>query len=204
MAMDAFWLGLGVLVALQVLRSREQVQRVRLLGSHLARFRIESLMQEVLEGYHRALDESDPERQLPVWRHLESIEQRLSEQFAQFALAFAQLPEPLTRLNRLPLGLPFITRWWPGVTLDARKLMGVHAHGIARAVAQRDVAPRERAYRITAELMLMQHTCHWYCRSKAVAHARLVTRHHTPYAQVLSQVAPDTRNAYTAVAGVAA
>ena len=26
----------------------------------------------------------------------------------------------------------------------------------------------DRAYMMTAELFLMQHTCHWYCRSKTI------------------------------------
>ncbi|GAB4401785.1 MAG: hypothetical protein OHK0048_18930 [Rhodoferax sp.] len=197
--MDALvWL-LGLFVALQVLRRHDQGRRVQRLGALLSRFQIEALMQQVLQGYHHALDETDAERQNALWRALEPTEHRLSAQFSQFVLEFAQLPQALTRLNRLPLDLPYVTRWWPGLTLDARKLMSVHAHGIARAVADDRLAPRARAYRITAELMLMQHTCHWYCRSRAVAHARLVTRHHTPYEQVLSEVGQETRQAYTAL-----
>jgi hypothetical protein len=47
----------------------------------------------------------------------------------------------------------------------------------------------------------MQHTCHWFCRSKAVASARTMARHKTSYAQVLASVAPDTRNAYNSLIG---
>ena len=32
---------------------------------------------------------------------------------------------------------------------------------------------------MSAELFLMQHTCHWYCRSRAVASARMLARHKT-------------------------
>jgi hypothetical protein len=46
---------------------------------------------------------------------------------------------------------------------------------------------------------LMQHTCHWFCRSKAVASARLLARHKTPYAKVLESVAPATRARYQAL-----
>ena len=42
-------------------------------------------------------------------------------------------------------------------------------------------APKDRAFAILAEMLLMQHTCHWYCRSKAVASARMLARHQTSY-----------------------
>ena len=45
----------------------------------------------------------------------------------------------------------------------------------------------------------MQHSCHWFCKSKAVASARLVLRHKTSHEQVLAAVAPDTRRAYVAL-----
>jgi len=50
---------------------------------------------------------------------------------------------------------------------------------------------------------LFQHTCHWYCRSKAVASARLMARQKTTYEQVLGAVSPQTRRAYTALVGTA-
>jgi len=50
-------------------------------------------------------------------------------------------------------------------------------------------------------LFLMQHTCHWFCRSKTVASARLLARHKTSYAQVLAAVAPQTREAYIRLIG---
>ena len=50
-----------------------------------------------------------------------------------------------------------------------------------------------------AELFLMQHTCHWYCKSKPVASARLMARHQTGYAQVIDAVDPATRRAYLAL-----
>ena len=49
---------------------------------------------------------------------------------------------------------------------------------------------------MTAELMLMQHTCHWFCKSRTVASLRLVARHKTPYEQVLQSIAPATLKAY--------
>jgi hypothetical protein len=60
-------------------------------------------------------------------------------------------------------------------------------------------APKERAYMLLAELFLLQHSCHWYCRSKMVASARLLARHQSPYAQVLGSVSLATRKAYLAL-----
>jgi uncharacterized RmlC-like cupin family protein len=50
----------------------------------------------------------------------------------------------------------------------------------------------------------MQHTCHWYCKSKTVASARLLARHHTSYEQVLAAVSAETRTAYGRLIGGAA
>jgi len=52
------------------------------------------------------------------------------------------------------------------------------------------------AFRISAEMSLMQHTCHWYCKSSPVANARLSARHRTRHEQVLEAVSPETRRAY--------
>jgi hypothetical protein len=48
----------------------------------------------------------------------------------------------------------------------------------------------------------MQHTCHWYCRSKRIASARLLRRHKPTHEQVLASVAPQTRRAYGALTGL--
>ena len=50
-----------------------------------------------------------------------------------------------------------------------------------------------------AQLLLMQHTCHWFCRSKSTASVRMQVRHQTSYAQLLAAVSPQTRQAYLAV-----
>jgi len=55
---------------------------------------------------------------------------------------------------------------------------------------------RDKAFMLTAELYLMQHTCHWFCRSKNVASARLLAQHKTSYQQVLESVSGNTRRAY--------
>ena len=83
-----------------------------------------------------------------------------------------------------------------------RKVLAVHAKGIANVVANaKGLSPRDKAFALTAELYLMQHSCHWFCKSKNVASARLLARHKTSYAQVLEAVTPATRDAYERVVG---
>ena len=69
------------------------------------------------------------------------------------------------------------------------------------AANAQQLGPKAQAYMMSAELLLMQHTCHWFCRSKAVASARLLARHQTSYAQVLDAVSPATRSDYLALVG---
>ena len=77
-----------------------------------------------------------------------------------------------------------------------REALRLHARGISRAVEEQDAAPKDRAFAILAEMLLMQHTCHWYCRSKAVASARMLASHQTSYEQLVGGVLPQTRQEY--------
>lgn len=45
------------------------------------------------------------------------------------------------------------------------------------------------------------HSCHWFCKSKVVASARLLARHQTSHDQVLRSVTAETRQAYCALTG---
>lgn len=190
-------------VGVRMLNAREQAQRIALLGSHLGKFQIEKLMQDVLNGYQRALGEADATRQAQVWRHLETTEQTLAAQFNRFVLEFAQLPEQQVRLCRLPLALPFVAQLVPALALDLRKLLSLNAHGISQAVENKaGQDPKRKAFVLSAELMLMQHSCHWFCRSRTVASARLLARYQTSYGQVLNAVAPSTRQAYRQLTGL--
>ena len=85
---------------------------------------------------------------------------------------------------------------------DMRKAFSIHAHGLSRAIenaAQR--SSKDKAFTITAELLLMQHSCHWFCKSKTVASARMLARHQTSYPQLLAAVSPETRQAYLKLVG---
>jgi hypothetical protein len=99
-----------------------------------------------------------------------------------------------------PLSIPYAAKLFPQATFDLRKVLAVHASGIANAAKNSlNRSPKDKAFTLMAELFLMQHTCHWYCKSKTVASARLLVRHQTAYALVLDSVAPDTRRAYLAL-----
>lgn len=193
------------LIALGVygLNVRDQRVRIALLGSYLGKYRIEKLMETLLQGYMRALGESDLQRQASIWGMLETTEVELAGQFNAFVMEFAKVDEAQARVSKLALAIPLATRWVQG-TFDMRKVLGVHGHGITLAASNsQHLAPRDKAFTLMAELLLMQHSCHWFCRSKMVASARLLARHKTPYAQVLASVATPTRQAYCTLVGCA-
>lgn len=180
--------------------ARDQARRIALLGRHLGRFQIEKLMETLTDGYLRALGETDPERRTQVMNLLSSSETELSAQFGRFVAEFARVDEAQSRVSKLAWPFPYAVRLFPKAAFDMRKLLAVHAHGIADAANNLlGLSARDKAFTLSAELFLMQHSCHWFCRSRAVASARLLARHQTTYAQALAAVAPSTRQAYEAV-----
>ena len=178
--------------------SQDRRERTALLASQLRPFQIERLMQQLTEAYMRALGESDAERQAQVLQAQHAAEAQLAEQFQSLARAFAQLPAPQART--LKLALPGIDKVLPQATFDTRRMLQLHADGIARVVRNDSGStPRERAYTLMAEMFLMQHSCHWFCRSKTIASARMLAQHQTHYEQALQAVSPETREAYLAL-----
>lgn len=197
--MDFLTLAIIVTTVLYVLKKQEQRQHTQLLAQHLARFQIEKLMANLMEGYLRVIGEKDAQRREQIWPVLANTESSLVSQFQRFAEEFATLPAEQTRASTLPLALAYMTRVLPSATMDVREAMKLHAKALAAARVG-DAADEEerkrRAFTMTAELMLMQHTCHWFCRSRTVASMRLLARHKTAYEQVLQSVAPGTLKAY--------
>lgn len=197
--MDFLTLAIIVTTVLYVLKKQEQRQHTQLLAQHLARFQIEKLMANLMEGYLRVIGEKDAQRREQIWPVLANTESSLVSQFQRFAEEFATLPAEQTRASTLPLALPYMTRVLPSATMDVREAMKLHAQALAAARvgdAADDEERKRRAFTMTAELMLMQHTCHWFCRSRTVASMRLLARHKTAYEQVLQSVAPGTLKAY--------
>lgn len=188
------------LLAFWFARARAQQQRIALLARYLSRHDIEKHIETLAQGYLRALGEDDPERRDQVWGVLRPTEQALCRQVRQLADEFAQADPGATRVSKLPV-------WLPGATtlagaFDMREALKVHARGICRAIEDADaLSAKDRAFTITAEMLLLQHTCHWFCRSKTLASARLLARHRTPYAQVVASILPQTRADYLALVG---
>ncbi|OUM01702.1 hypothetical protein [Variovorax sp. JS1663] len=199
--METLTLAALLLMAAYLLKTHAQKKRIVLLAAHLARYDIEKLMENLTEGYLRCLGEDDPARRQQIWGLLDDTANRLASQFERFAAEFARVDEAAARVSKLPLALPF-AQLLPGASFDMRRALAIHARGIADAAANTlQQTAKSKAYLMSAELFLMQHTCHWYCRSKAVASARMLARHKTSYAQLIDAVAPTTRRDYLALVG---
>lgn len=200
--MDTFLLAAVAVAFGWALRTREQRQRIALLASYLSRYQVEKHMETLTQGYLRALDEQDEARRGQIWQLLRPTEEALCGQLKRLAADFARADEEPTRVSKLPVYLPFATRV-QGATFDLRAALDVHARGLCAAIEPReDVPAKARAFAVSAELFLLQHTCHWFCKSRFVASARLLARHKTSYEQVVASVLPATRAAYVALVGV--
>jgi hypothetical protein len=198
--MELFLLAIIVALSDWALKARDQRRRIALLGSHLARYQIEKHMETLTQGYLRALGEDDPERSEPIWNMLRSTEQELCDQFGRFVASFARAQEADTRVSKLPIYLPFAAKLLPNLTFDMRLALAIHAREISQAVdGGAHISPKATAFTLSAELFLMQHTCHWFCKSKTVASARMLARHKTSYEQLVAAVGPATRVAYCAL-----
>lgn len=197
--MDFFTLAIIVFTAIYLLKTQQQRRHTVLLAQYLGRFQIEKLMGGLIEGYMRALGEPDSQRRAQVWTVLDNTETSLAEQLQRFAREFSAAEPELTRVSTLPLALPYLDRLFPRSSFDMREAMQLHARSIAAVRvgdSDSEEGRRVRAFTMTAELLLMQYTCHWFCKSRAVASVRLMARHKTPYEQVLASVSAETRRAY--------
>ena len=202
--MDIFILSMVLAFAGYTLKSRSERRRIALLGGHLADYQIEKLMQTLTEGYARALGEADAAPRESIWQLLGGTEDKLCAQTRQLAEGFARVDADLSRVNRLPWPLSEAAALIPGSSFDLRQALSIHAAGLARATqADAAINPKARAFTLSAEMLLLQHTCHWFCKSKAVASARMMVRHQTAYALLLQSVSPETRSAYGALTGTA-
>ncbi|RZL65430.1 MAG: hypothetical protein EOP81_04265 [Variovorax sp.] len=198
--MEIFIAAVLLAIGLHILKSRDQARRIALLGSHLGKYQIEKLMENLTEGYLRCLGEDDPARREQIWQLLDSTEASLASQFGSFAADFARVEEAEARVSSLSVQLPFGRQLFPRGTFDVRRAFAIHARGIADTANNlRQLSPRDKAFTMSAELFLMQHTCHWFCKSKNIASARMLVRHNTAYAQLIESVSPATRQAYLAL-----
>ena len=128
---------------------------------------------------------------------LRGTEELLCRQVRKLAEDFAGVEATATRVSKFPIWLPRSPAF--DKSFDMREALRMHARGIARAIEEQGTSPKDRAYAILAEMLLMQHTCHWYCRSKSVASARMLATHRTSHEQLLGAVLPQTRQEYLAL-----
>ncbi len=185
-----------------MLKAKLQQQRIALLGRFLSSYNIEKNIETVTQGYLRALGETEPGRREQVFNLLRANEQDLCRQIGQLANDVATADPSATRVSKLAIWIPFALAFAP--SFDMREALRVHARGICRAIdGEAARSPKDRAFAITAELLLMQHTCHWFCRSKSVASARTLSRHRTTYQQVAGAVLPQTRLEYLSLVSFA-
>ncbi|TSE29916.1 hypothetical protein Tther_01194 [Tepidimonas thermarum] len=200
--MELLFLALALGAGLQIAKVREQQRRIQLLGRYLQPYRIERLMETLLDGYLRALDEDDPSRREQIWNMLASAETELRDQVRQLAADVESVWPDDALVSTLPIALPHAHKLFPRATFDLRRALALHAAGIDTVVTNQAArSARDKAYMLSAEMLLLQHTCHWFCRSRTVANARLRARHHTTHAQVLQAVSPQTREAYRRLVG---
>ena len=200
--MDLIFLGMLLGFAGWLAKTRDQGRRMALLGSHLGNYQIEKHLETLTQGYLRALAEDDAGRREQIWSLLRGTEHALASQFERFAANFAKVDEAQARVSTIPVALPFAARWLPAASFDMRKALSIHARGISRAVEDGSHASaRAKAYTTMAELLLMQHTCHWFCKSRTIASARMLARHHTSHQQLIESVGPATRASYCELVG---
>ena len=200
--MDFLFLATLAAFAAWMAKTRDQGRRIALLGTYLGTYQIEKHLETLSQGYLRALGEDDEQRREQIWNLLHGTEQALASQFERFAADFARVDEADARVSKLPVYLPFAPQWIPVASFDLRQALAIHARGINHAIDDRShLSSRARAFTLMAELFLMQHTCHWFCKSRTVASARMLARHKTSYQQLIDAVSPATRASYRDLVG---
>lgn len=193
-------LALTLLIAIagwQLLRVRYQRSHITLLGQHLAPLQLERHMETLTEGYTRAIHEDSESRQLQVFEMFAQTEQSVAAQLQSLADAIQKESSDDTSMAVLSICLPYVERFLPSLRRDFARLLQIHAAGLRRLVDNEDqLDPKSRAFHLSAELFLFQHSCHWFCKSRTVADARLIMRHHVDHSKVVNSVSAPTRRAY--------
>ena len=185
--------------SLQMRNSLEQRRRVLILGRFLRRYQIETRV----DGYLRAMGEQEADRRQSIWSMLAQTENQLEREFQSLLTDLVAEADPRRlRASTLPLSLPLATRWLPAKTFSLHDILQVHGDGISRVMANATgLSGPDRSFCLTAELLLMQHSCHWFCKSRWVASARMLARHQTRYIQLLEAVSEPTLLAYRRIMG---
>lgn len=188
---------LAIIVAWRLLCLRYQRAHIVLLGRHLANLQIESHMETLTQGYTRAIHEKDGDRQLQVLNSYSQTEQTVAAQVQTLATAMKKEAAETTSMGVVRICVPYIDFILPTLARDFRRLLQIHATGMRYVVDnQEHWGPKDRAYHLSAELYLLQHSCHWFCKSRSVADARLLLQHQVQVQKALDSVSGVTRRAY--------
>ncbi|MBO9354555.1 hypothetical protein GG851_11175 [Bordetella petrii] len=195
--MEITFILLIALVAWLVLRTHYQRVHIALLGRHLGGLQLERHMETLTQGYTRAIHEAEESRQRQVLETYAQTERAAAAQLRSLADAMQKESAQAASLVALPFCVPYAERFLPGLTRDFRELLHIHARGLRHVVDNPDQwDAKTRAYHLSAELYLFQHSCHWFCKSRTVADARLVLRHQVSHQKALDSVSALTRSAY--------
>ena len=196
--MEIVFILLTGIAAWWLLRVQYQRARIALLGNHLATLQIEKHMETLTQGYIRAINEDSDTRQLQVLETYAQAERVVAAQVQSLADRMRNESEKATKMATLPFCLPHAERLLPDTMLrDFRALLQIHANGLRHVVDNEERQDaKTRAYCLLAELYLLQHSCHWFCKSRTVADARLMMRHQVNHQKVLESVSSVTRLPY--------
>lgn len=179
------------------LRMHYQRTRIALLGCHTASLQIERHMETLTQGYTRAIHEESDARRIQVLETFAQAEHTVATQVRSLADAMQKESAQATSMSTLKFCVPYAERFLPIPTRDLRRLLHIHATGLQHVVNnEAGWDEKTRAYHLSAELYLLQHSCHWFCKSRAVADARLALQHKVHYQKVLDSVSAVTRSAY--------
>src|SRR5690606_7311354 len=139
------------------------------------------------QGYFRAIQSESESRQLQVLETYAQTERVIAAQVQSLADNMRRENAQDTQIATLAFCLPYAERLLPGSMLrDFRALLHIHANGLRHVVDNEEQwDAKTRAYRLSAELYLLQHSCHWFCKSRTVADARLMMRHQVNHQKVL-------------------
>ncbi len=195
--MDVFLIALSLFVLWRLVCKRYQSAHIQLLAQHLLPYQLEKHIETLTQGYLRAIQTEDESRQLQIFDTLSPTEHTVAAQIQGLAQSMQTANQAQTQLCILAFCVPYVEKYLPSLTRDFRQLLLIHAEGIQHVVAnEAGLSPKERAFQLSAELYLFQNSCHWFCKSRNVANARLQVQHKVSYQKTLESVSGRTRQAY--------
>lgn len=195
--MDIVLILVVAIAAWAVVRANYQRARITFLRRHLAGLQLERHMETLTQGYTRAIHEDTETRQIQVLESFAQAERTVAAQVQSLADAMQNESTQATSMGALTFCVPYIEHMLLSLTRDFRKLLHIHAAGLRHVVDNEGCwDAKERAYHLSAELYLLQHSCHWFCKSRAVADARMMLRHQVTHEKALESVSAVTRSAY--------